>query len=497
MRQILLDINNSIIHNEARNAFFINNKYCSYIEFGHSITKIRAAIQREIGANEKQVGLVSNNDLETYAAIIALWMEGKAYIPLSPEMPEERNRIIIDQASIKTIIDSSDFPFITFEHIIQSKYLQSEKIDLMPVDSDDNELAYILFTSGTTGQPKGVPITRKNLQSFVSSFWNIGFELNEQDRCLQMFELTFDLSVVSYLIPIIRGACIYTIPKDKIKYAYIEELMETHKLTFSLMVPSILQYLRPYFSEIVCPEMKYSLFCGEALNEDITEEWSRCIPNAKIFNVYGPTEDTIFCTSYCFSRYGKNKSKNGILSIGKAMDGNKTIIINEQNDLIMDGSEGELCLGGSQLTPGYLNNISKNLDSFFYLKNESGVERFYRTGDLCVMDDEGDILYLGRMDSQIKIQGFRVELSEIEFHVKSFLNKSNAIALTIPDALGNLEICLVIEDDAFDIQVLSSYLRLKVPEYMVPKKIKFLKRFPLNLNGKIDKKELIQLFRTQ
>ncbi|HSH67568.1 MAG TPA: AMP-binding protein, partial [Bacteroidia bacterium] len=333
-----------------------------------------------------------------------------------------------------------------------------------------------------------------NLTGFMKAFEQMDFKMTEKDKCLQMFEMTFDLSVVSYLFPLLYGACIYTIPKGKIKFNYIFELMDEEKLTFALMVPSILQYLRPYFDEMNFPDLKYSLFCGEALSLEITEEWGKCVPNAQIINFYGPTEDTIYCTYYVYNRKGENKTHNGILSIGKAMEGTTTIAIDEHNKILPAGTNGQLCLGGVQLTPGYWNNEEKNKEAFFYTEYKGKHTRFYKTGDLCRFDEEGDILYLGRLDHQVKIQGFRIELAEIEFHVKSFLGKTNAVAVPILDAVGNTEIGLVIESAPIQTDPLLEHIRLKLPAYMVPKRIEFADEFPLNTNGKTDRNKLKQLF---
>ena len=491
--QLFIDLQHSLNAHKDRNAFFINGIFYKYSDLTQTISRIRKSIQSHTSETEKNIGLVANDDLETYAGILALWFEGKGYVPISPENPLDRNKNIIHQANLKTIIDSSNIPLIPEFNLIQSKKLSTVPLDLKPKNVSDQELVYILFTSGTTGQPKGVPITRSNLSGFITAFKEMGCDINEKDRCLQMFELTFDLSVISYLFPLLYGACIYTIPKDKIKYSYIFELMDEQKLTFSLMVPSMLHFLRPYFNEIQVAEMKYSLLCGEALSQDITEEWSRCVPNAKILNVYGPTEDTIFCTEYTFDRTGKNKSHNGVLSIGKAMKGNITIVINENTQVLPYGNTGQLCLAGIQLTPGYWNNEEKNKEAFFQTDHNGKQTRFYKTGDLCYIDEDGDILYIGRSDNQIKVQGFRIELSEIEFHVKTFLEKINVVAVAIADALGNIEIGLIIESKGFNITPLQGYMKAKMPAYMIPKKIEFIDSFPLNTNGKIDRNKLRQL----
>lgn len=492
--QLLINLANSIENNSNYNAFYINGSNYKYIDFAKSISKIRQTINLSIKKEEKQVGLIINDDLETYAAIIALWFEGKAYVPLNPESPIERNFKVIDQAEINSIIDSSNNPIYPDFNIIESKKLSETEINLSPVEIDENELAYIFFTSGTTGEPKGVPITRANVSAFIDAFWDLGIKIDHTDRVLQMFELTFDLSVMSYVVPLLKGSCVYTIPNDKIKYNYIFELMDEHNLTVSLMVPSILHYLRPYFDEISAPQMRYSLFCGEALPLDVTEEWSHCLPNAEISNVYGPTENTIFCTSYIFNREKVNKQHNGILCIGKSMTGVDTIIIDDKKNIQHQGEKGELCLAGKLLTPGYWKNEEKNKEAFFITEFNGKPARFYKTGDLCLVDNDGDLMYLGRIDFQTQIQGYRVELSEVEFHIKAFLDKLNAVAIAITNKIGNTEIGMVIESNEIATDELFKYLKEKMPSYMIPTQTRFVNTFPLNTNGKTDRKVLKQLF---
>ncbi|HRI24062.1 MAG TPA: amino acid adenylation domain-containing protein [Ferruginibacter sp.] len=475
------------------NAFCINEVFYSYRQLGETISAIRAEVKK-FSADNINVGLVANDDLETYAAIFALWLEGKCYVPINPETPAERNRNVLQQAGATVVIDSSDQPLYTEFNVIRSKELTFTTIDLEPVTVSDDERAYIFFTSGTTGVPKGVPITRENLAGFIKAFFELGISMDSSDKCLQMFELTFDLSVMSYLAPLLRGACVYTIPKNKIKFNYIADLLEEHQLTVALMVPSIIHYLRPYLDEIHCESMKFSLFCGEALPLDVTSEWANSIPNARIMNVYGPTEDTIFCTHYTYNRTGENKASNGLLCIGKAMNGTYTIIVNDKKEIVAPGEKGELCLGGIQLTPGYWKNDEKNKDAFFHIEYDGASTRFYKTGDLCSADEAGDIMYLGRIDSQVKVQGFRVELSEIEFFAKEFLEKVNAVAIAFTNQLNNTEIGMVIESAEFDTKSMIEYMKTKMPGYMIPTQLRFINTFPLNTNGKIDRKVLKEKF---
>ncbi len=493
--KLFLNLKNAILSAENCHAFYLENAYYSYALFAQRITAVRKAVAM-LPAAEKNVGIVANNDIDTYAAIIALWLEGKAYVPLNPEFPESRNMTVLDQALIRTIIDSSAEPLFSDYNIICSSKLSAEaNINLDPVLVPETDTAYILFTSGTTGKPKGVPISRKNLEGFVDAFNAIGFSFSAEDRFLQMFDLTFDLSVMSYLIPLLNGACIYTVPPRVLKYSYISELMEDHHLTVALMVPSILQYLRPYFGELSFPAMRCSLFCGEALGIDITNEWAAVVPNAAIANVYGPTEDTIFCTCYQYKRNQTNKSYNGMVSIGKAMKGNIAAVLTDEHAEASPGIAGELCLGGIQLTEGYWKDTEKNKQSFFVVNDSANQQvKYYKTGDLCKTDEEGDIFYMGRLDHQVKVQGYRVELPEIEFHVKNYLEKKNAAVVAFSDVINNTDLGLVIESPEYDITGLWNYLNERLPQYMVPKKVLFLESMPLNSNGKIDRNKLTSLF---
>jgi D-alanine--poly(phosphoribitol) ligase subunit 1 len=479
---------NSALKFKESNAFCINGTYYTYAQLIERI----AAIAKELEGNkEVSIGLVTNDHLDTYASIFSIWLTGKMYVPLNPSSPGERNQNVIDQVGINTILDSNETKalnsddFETSIDLLKSYSLKSEY---------DNQLAYVFFTSGSTGDPKGVMISKENVAKFMEAFWAIGYDINETDRCLQMFELTFDLSVVSYLSPLLRGACVYTIPTDKVKYGYIFELMDEKELTVALMVPSILNYLRPYFDEIKCPKMRYSLFCGEALHLQIIEEWANCLPNARIDNVYGPTENTIFCTSYSYKRDLANDSHNGVLSIGKSMLNNLTVVFNDENEPAKINEIGELCLAGAQLTSGYFNNDQLNKLSFFTPSYNGVNTRFYRTGDLCLLKEDGNISYVGRTDSQVKIQGFRIELSEVEFYVnKAIKGLSTLVAMAVKNQANNHEVAVVFEAVQFDVNPIKQYLSTVLPSYMLPTQYYFTQTFPLNVNGKIDRKAIAKL----
>lgn len=484
--KVLQSIRDSIILCSNRNAFCINEEHYTYAQLGKCISKVRIALQ-QCNYQNTEVGLVINDDLETYASIIALWLEGDCYVPLHPNWPLERCLDICEQVELDLILDSSpESRYGGGTFLLKTNELEYTVDCLEPIQGvSDEELAYILFTSGSTGKPKGVQLSRKNLASFMDAFFDI-YPMDEKDRCLQCFDLTFDLSIMSYLAPLVKGACVYTVPPDEIKYTYVGSLIEDEHLTFALMAPSTITYLKPYFDEMDCSSLKYSLFCGEALHEDITKQWSECAMNAVIDNVYGPTEDTIFCSTYRFKRDSDNKSHNGVLSIGKPMKNCGMTIFDEQGNECAVGVLGELCLSGPQLTKGYHKNEEKNKEAFFI---KDGI-RWYRSGDLCYKDEDGDIMYSGRLDHQAKIQGFRVELGEIEFHAKEFLGDKNVVCIAYDNKEGLTEIAMFIEAEEFDSDEMVAFMRTKMPAYMIPKRIVFEQSFPLNSNGKLDRNVL-------
>lgn len=494
-QNILNKIIRCINQNGNSNAFCIAEVYYTYAQLGQCISKIRSQLIKINYCNAK-VGLVINDDLETYASIIALWLEGDCYVPLHPDWPLHRCMDICEQVELDLILDSSDTTRYENINILSTTNLDSIEItDIINYlnvrqDISDEELSYILFTSGSTGKPKGVQITRKNLASFIDSFWETGIIINEDDRCLQCFDLSFDVSVQGYLVALTKGACCYTVPHGQVKYIYASRLIEEQQLTFAAMAPSMLRYLKPYFEELDASSLKTCILTAEACPLNLMNEWYKCATNTEIYDFYGPTECTIYCTYYKVKRQGENKCLNGIISIGKPMKNCIALIFDEQGNEVHIGEKGELCIAGDQVTSGYWNNAERNSSSFFYKEYDGQLIRFYHTGDLCFKDIEGDIMYTGRIDHQAKIQGFRVELGEIEFHAQDYLKGVNVICIAFDNNKGLTEIAMFIESPEFNCEELITYMRTKMPSYMIPNRLFFIPIFPLNSNDKIDKVKL-------
>lgn len=471
--EILQPIRGAIRKYSNRNAFYIDGAYYTYTKFAERISAIRTVI-RSADKDEQIWGLALHDDLNTYASIFALWMEGKAYVPLHPSWPEDRIESIKQQVGCSNVLDACDAPFTEMD------------LDNW-VDASEDNLAYILFTSGSTGVPKGVQLTRRNIAAFMDSFWQTGIDITPDDRCMQVFDLTFDVSVQSYLVALTRGACVYTVPYGQVKYLYAASLIQEQHITFSAMAPSMLTYLRPYFDEFDASSMKACILTAEACPMNLMEAWYDCAKNAEIYDFYGPTEATIYCTYYKLTRGRENLSLNGIISIGKPLANVQAIIIREGGALVEGQEKGELCVAGDQVTPGYWKNDEKNASSFFV---RDGV-RYYHTGDLCYWHESGNIMYSGRIDQQAKIQGFRVELGEIEHHARLFYsNERRVMAIAFQNARNLTEIALFVESQAEDTKPLINYLHSKMPSYMIPTRILFEPTFPLNKSEKVDRNAL-------
>jgi D-alanine--poly(phosphoribitol) ligase subunit 1 len=477
-----------------RNAFFIGEKFFTYGDLDKVVRVTGNLIQSNIPGRQNPIGVITTDDLETYGSILAIWFTRNIFVPLNPRNPVSRNMEIIKQAGIHVILTSGttdDHPLKTKDIAIIGTKEQNVKSYLPVSDKGTPEdILYLLFTSGSTGIPKGVPISRENLDSFISAFITYGYEFTPEDRFLQIYDLSFDASVHCYTVPLVTGSCIYTVPQDEIKYLFALKLMKNHELTFVKMPPSTLAYLRPYFKSIWLEKLKYCLFGGEALDWTLVSSWADCVPNAWIQNVYGPTEATINCLIYNWNKSRQDKQYNGIVSIGKPFGSNKALVADAHHNNVEPGRMGELYVAGSQITPGYWKNPGRNKKSFIELEYNHKKERFYRTGDLAIVDPDGDFLFCGRVDEQVQIDGFRVELGEIEHHARKYLKGCNVAAIAVPGKQNTLEIHLFVENMKAKIDELRKYLESKLPEYMQPAKIHAIQEFPKSTGGKVNKKEL-------
>jgi len=416
----------------GNNALWINDRYYSYEQLYQIVIGIYKAIPSD--KKHSTIGVYCNDDVYTYAGILAISLYGAAYVPLNNKFPVARNKRIVEQCKPELILSSAEdenskalsenTTIITISHSEHgSKSSDSEMLKHVQHNSTNNQsLAYILFTSGSTGEPKGVPVSNSNINHCFNFFLK-NFDFNQKDRFLQVYELTFDVSVFSFFMPLQVGACCYVVPNDGIKYVKIMQMLGEYNITVLSMVPGILRYMEQYPDEVKFEHLRYSFFSGDALDHDLAVKWKKSMINGDIHNFYGPTETSIVCTHYPWTESESAKeSVNGIVPLGKPFDGMNALIVDTMNQ---PTEKGELCFNGTQVINSYLNKLYE--DKFFNHQDK----RYYKTGDIVSYNTNGNLVFHGRIDDQVKINGHRVELAELEFDIEKITKmKSVVICLT-------------------------------------------------------------------
>ncbi len=487
-------------HSE-RNAIFINDTAYSYSQFLSIVSGIKKQIVQS-GVDSKLIGIYTNEHVNTYASIWAIMSLGSAYVPINKKHPSDRIIGITEDAGIKILLYAEESETIEElkiklkgkVHFICTNTITDGALDYSYNKIEGEDYIYLLFTSGSTGKPKGVPIRHKNVMALAKvHLLEPKYNITKEDRFIQMFELTFDFSVLPTLFPFCAGACVYIVPQEGIMYMEVLKILLDHQITVAYMVPSVINYLQPYYDQISLPDMKWSLFCGEALYEKSAAGWLKCTPNGKIINTYGPTEATVFMTEY-FWEEATSEAFNGVIGIGKALKEMGCVILDENLKEVPQGDKGELCIYGPQTTTHYWNDEIKSKNSFIQIEHKNYKGQAYRTGDLCFENEKGNLLYCGRIDHQIKINGYRVELGEIEFHAKKFCGGNNLAAFTVKNKAGSTSIYMTIENFTQTENDLVKYLKENLPPYMIPEKIFSTPQLPLSLSGKTDRNKLTALY---
>ena len=478
--------------NGKNEAFCFEDEHYSYTDFFVKINGIRALIEKnENYSPENPVGVICYEDAGTYASVFAIWFSGCYFVPLNPSMPGAFNNEIIASHNIRIVLSSQMPGFeLLDEDILLLTSSAIPEADMPVFDWHDRQVAYVLNTSGSTGKPKYVPINLKNLTSSLDGFLALYPDLGPTDKFLQTYDLTSDGAFTGYLIPFLIGASVYTISQKYFKPLAVAKILNSKPITWIQLTPSLLACLRPYFSSFYLPGIKHFLFGGEALPVNLVEEWRKSVPNAVISNLYGPTETTITATIYSCKPGQELKSLNSTVSIGKPLQGVVAYI--KPEIFIKNETTGELCLAGDQVMEGYWFSGSQ---PFLFLSGENPQLKFYPTGDYVKTDAEGNFYYLGRKDDQVKINGYRVDLIEVENIVREHLQGCGnvaAVAVEIGESLSQLVV--FVENCRDKENNLASRLALRYPRYKIPDKIIVVESFPLLTSGKTDKKALIDRY---
>ena len=355
--------------------------------------------------------------------------------------------------------------------------------------------AYILFTSGSTGAPKGVLISHANVTAFVE--WATQyFRLTPDDVISGHTNLHFDLSVFDLFGAIAAGAQLQLVPNElSLSPSGLGAFIRDRALTQWFSVPSVLTYLAK--SGVVrhgdFPQLRRAVWCGEVLATATLRYWMERLPHVQFTNLYGPTEATVASSYYTVPRIPL--SDDVIMPIGKACEGEQLLVLDSRLNPVGTERSGELFIKGSGLSPGYWGEPEKTRAAF--LSEPGSGERMYRTGDLAKVGADGLVYFLGRMDSQIKCKGYRIELGEIE----AALNAMDSLCESAVVATGTLFdgaviCCSFVPVDGATVTPANvrTYLSRKLPSYMLPSQWLELKKLPRNANGKVDRNRLKEMF---
>jgi amino acid adenylation domain-containing protein len=353
-----------------------------------------------------------------------------------------------------------------------------------------DELAYLLFTSGSTGQPKGVMVTHRNILRFLDVV-AARYDLAEIDRFSHVFDVTFDLSLFDLFAAWKVGGCLCC-PNAKDRLLPSKYVVESSlTVWFSVPATALLMNRTRTLVDGGFSDLRWSLFCGEALPVEIAEAWARAAPASVVDNLYGPTELTLACTAYRWGPDGPADSEHGVVPIGAPFPGMSVMVVDHELREVAPGQAGELIVTGPQLTPGYWRDPQRTAAAYVVPPGESRV--FYRTGDRVRRPPgDGPLVYLGRVDHQVKIRGYRVELGEIEAVMRREAGVAAAVAVGWPSAPSGAEgVVGFVDDETVDPRVLREKMAEHLPGYMVPRAVHVVDRFPLNQNGKIDRRALL------
>ncbi len=478
-------------------ALVINERYYSYSDLLHLIYPILNNLRDQKITNDK-IAIYCSDDIETYTSILAVAIYGACFVPINSKNPITHSLNILKTSSIQYIIHSNNIELPNelnnFSRVVVNSQDKNNNLDLnllKPTILQEN--SYLLHTSGSTGIPKGVAISHQQINTFFNFFKdNKRFNFTEKDRFIQPFELTFDVSIFTLFMPLNIGACCYIVPQNGMRFLDTIRIMRDHSITVATFVPTLLNHIEKYFKEFSIPSLKYSFFIGDKLIHSLTSKWKKVIPNAEIVNFYGPTEATVMCSYYQWEEVKSlNDSLNDVVPIGKLFPQIEYILINDENSLIDKTSLGELCLSGTQVIKGYLNQTNK--DAFINLENG---KLFYKTGDIVSINKNGDFIFHNRKDRQIKINSHRIELNEVESGIRKILSSPFSI-IAIKNNKNLDELVLFIEEMAkkkINTNKLLLSLKTILPDFMTPKEIITVGKLPLNQNQKIDTKLLIDIY---
>jgi amino acid adenylation domain-containing protein len=503
-------------------ALSAKGKTLTYRELREFACRIAAAIQAYPEASRTPLTAVfAYRTPIAFAGVLGSLLAGNGYIPLNRTFPVDRTRTMLERSKcMSVVVDIESLPQLQailagfnrpllivipgvedtgalqerwpMHRFLGSRELGPSSCWREPTISE-NSIAYMLFTSGSTGSPKGVVVAQRNVVSFVD-YMVERYEITENDRLSQMFDLTFDLSAFDMFVSWERGACLCCASQKTLinPGRYICE----NNLTVWFSVPSTIAFMKQLgiLKQNQYPSLRVSLFCGEPLPVSSATSWLEAAPNSILENLYGPTELTVACTFYRWDPLrSPHEVELGIVPIGYPNPGMSVLVADQNLKETRSGEVGELLMAGPQMALGYWNDPEKTAAAFVTPPGKTAV--YYRTGDRVRHPvGDGPLTHLGRIDFQVKVLGHRVELGEIEAVVRKASALDGVVAVgwpAVPSGFSAIEVFLL--GDVQESEILRNAVARELPEYMVPRRFHFMSKLPHNANKKFDRQALLQL----
>jgi amino acid adenylation domain-containing protein len=471
----------------------------SYAELDARAERLACRLQARGAGVEQIIGVHLGRSVDAIAAMLAVMKTGAAYAPLDPAYPAERIALMVADAQISTLI----------AHSADRAPLSGLGLDLVCIDDESGEadagaalrppavaggnLAYLIYTSGSTGRPKGVMVSHAN--AVASTVARSTFYRERASRFLLLSPFSFDSSVAGIFWTLGQGGTLYLPTEDAHRDpARIAGLIARHHISHMLTLPSFYKQILDGLDE--GSSLRCAVVAGEACHADVVATHRRRVPAAALVNEYGPTEGTVWSNAF---RIEAPAFEGQRIPIGRAIPSMRGYVLDEELALCPVGMPGEWYIGGDGITRGYRARPGLTAERFVADPFASG-ERLYRTGDRVRQRPDGEIEYLGRMDSQVKLRGHRIELGEIEESLRAHERVREAVVMVHEDAeLGQRLLAYAAADtegeaDAVALrESLASHLRRRLPAFMVPARFIVVSRFPAMPNGKIDRQALLAL----
>ncbi len=463
-------------------AHISDGRTLTYGELRRHSDAVACHLTERLGEDRRPIAVLGHREPEMLIAFLGAVKSGRPYVPLDTALPQQRIDKILASSHVALVLTPKD--------VLQFSALQVRG-PATGVQSD--EPFYILFTSGSTGEPKGVIITLASLEHFIT--WMLAEQrfTDLGEVFLNQAPFSFDLSVMDLYCSLATGGTLFSISRDFI--ANPKELyraLASSGVTTWVSTPSFAQMclVEDKFSDAMLPRVRRFLFCGETLPPQTAAQLLKRFPNAEVWNMYGPTEATVATTSIRID--AGILEQYSPLPVGHAMPGSQILIVNGKRELLPANQLGEIIIAGPNVSPGYLARPELTADAFFQYQSQ----RAYRTGDLGRFRDNL-LFFEGRMDEQIKLSGYRIELGDVEANLRALAVVRDALVIpVIKDGTAQSLAAFVVlaaRDDASHFNLshrLRNQLSERLPAYMLPRKFIFLNAFPMTANGKIDRASL-------